>query len=229
VRNGEQRADGTSWGEDPVRTAYAAATVLLFAALASLNALRDAVNVPSTSYVPGVLSRAATEAGAQAWWLLEPGIGARRRVIRSVLVRAGSAENLETTVHAVDSTALVSDYGEDPAAILAYATALGLAYAKVKNAYGNKAFESEGERRSRRLRTGRACWRPRGRTRSTRTTSRPAMPNQRFTVRQHATVRVPDADPPLCVLAAFCRDACGFAPDWLICVLGLETGWRSTE
>jgi hypothetical protein len=61
-------------------------------------------------------------------------------------VRAGSAENLETTVHAVDSTALVSDYGEDPAAILAYATTLGLAYAKVKNTYGNKAFESEGER-----------------------------------------------------------------------------------
>lgn len=146
VRNGEQRADGTPWGEDPVAAAYAAATVLLFAALDSLNALRDAVNVSSTSYVPGVLSRAAMEAGAQAWWLLEPGIDARRRVIRSVLVRAGSAENLETTVHAVESTALVSDYGEDPAAILAYATALGLAYAKVKNAYGNKAFESEGER-----------------------------------------------------------------------------------
>jgi hypothetical protein len=146
VRNGELRADGSQWGEDPVRTAYAAATVFLFAALDALVALRDSVNVSTTSYVPGVLSRAAMEAGSQAFWLLEPGIGARRRVIRSVLVRAGSAANLKETVEAVDPTETVSDYGEDPATIAAYAQGLGLAYAEKKDQHGRKALECEVDR-----------------------------------------------------------------------------------
>jgi hypothetical protein len=59
-----------------------------------------------------------------------------------VLIRAGSPDNLETTLHAVDPAAPVSDYGEKPAAILAYATTLGFACAKVKDAHGRKAFES---------------------------------------------------------------------------------------
>jgi CheY-like chemotaxis protein len=45
-------------------------------------------------YVPHVLARAVMEAGSQAWWLLGPGIGARRRVIRSISVRASSARYL---------------------------------------------------------------------------------------------------------------------------------------
>jgi hypothetical protein len=102
--------------------------------------------VSTTSYVPGVLSRAAMEAGSQAFWLLEPGIGARRRVIRSVLVRAGSAANLKETVEAVDPTQTVSDYGEDPATIAAYAQGLGLAYAEKKDQHGRKALECEVDR-----------------------------------------------------------------------------------
>lgn len=90
VGNAEVRADGAPWGEAPVRTAYAASTAFLFAGLDALAALRDSVNVSSTNYVPGVLSRAAMEAGSQAFWLLEPGIGARRRVIRSVLAQPRS-------------------------------------------------------------------------------------------------------------------------------------------
>ncbi|HEY2265367.1 MAG TPA: hypothetical protein VGI96_22275 [Streptosporangiaceae bacterium] len=146
VRNSELRADGSPWGGDPVRTAYAAATVFLFAALDALLALRDSVSVSSTSYVPGVLSRAAMEAGSQAFWLLEPGIGARRRVIRSVLVRAGSAANLKETVEAVDPAETVSAYGEDPATIEAYAQGLALVYAAKKDQNGRKALECEGER-----------------------------------------------------------------------------------
>lgn len=104
------------------------------------------MNVSSTSYVPGVLSRAAMEAGSQAFWLLEPGIGARRRVIRSVLVRAGSAANLKETVEAVDPGAAISDYGEDPTMVEAYGRELGVAYTKKKDQYGRKALECEGDR-----------------------------------------------------------------------------------
>jgi hypothetical protein len=146
VRNRELRTDGSPWGEDPVRTAYTAATVFLFAALDALLAFRDSVNMSTTSYVPGVLSRAAMEAGSQAFWLLEPGIGARRRVIRSVLVRAGSAANLKETVEAVDPAETVSNYGEDPAMIEAYAQGLGLAYTEKKDQHGRKALECEGHR-----------------------------------------------------------------------------------
>lgn len=128
ITNSEVRADGSPWGETPVRTAYAASTAFLFAGLDALMALRDSVNVSSTSYVPGVLSRAAMEAGSQAFWLLEPGISARHRVIRSVLVRAGSAANLKETVEAVDPKASISDYGEDPAMVEAYSRAPGIAY-----------------------------------------------------------------------------------------------------
>lgn len=81
-----------------------------------------------TSYVPGVLARAAMEAGSQAWWLLEPGISARRRVIRSVLVRAKSARELTKAVRKADPEGNVSDYGEDRDTILKYAAELGLFY-----------------------------------------------------------------------------------------------------
>jgi hypothetical protein len=81
----------TPWGEEPVHTAYGAANVFLRAALDCLAALADSINLLTTIYVPHVLARSAMEAGSQAWWLLEPKIGARRRVIRSILIRASSA------------------------------------------------------------------------------------------------------------------------------------------
>jgi hypothetical protein len=66
------------------------------------------------------------EAGAQAWWLLEGGIGARRRVVRSILIRASSARWLEKSVKFADPAGKASDYGEDQARVTAYAKALGL-------------------------------------------------------------------------------------------------------
>ena len=80
------------------------------------------------------------EPGAQAWWLLEGGIGARRRVIRSVLIRASSARWLEKAVAVADPTGKLSDYGEDQARVHAYATALGLSYV-----CNSRKTESEGE------------------------------------------------------------------------------------
>ena len=60
-----------------------------------LRAMGDSVNVLTTTYTSGVLARAVMEPAAQAWWLLEGGIGARRRVDPSVLIRASSARWLE--------------------------------------------------------------------------------------------------------------------------------------
>ena len=126
--NSEIRADGSAWGEEPVRSAYAAAAVFLFTATDCLRAMADSVNVLTTTYTSGVLARAVMEPGAQAWWLLEGGIGARRRVIRSVLIRASSARWLGKAVAVADPAGQASTYGEDQARVHAYATALGLGY-----------------------------------------------------------------------------------------------------
>jgi hypothetical protein len=125
LRNGEVGANGP-WGEEPVRTAYAAAQVFLYAALDSLDAIADSVNPLTTTYVPHVLARAAMEAGSQTWWLMEPRIGVRRRVIRSILIRASSARHLGKAARKMDRAAL--DYGEDQAMVREYAKNLGLSY-----------------------------------------------------------------------------------------------------
>jgi hypothetical protein len=127
VANSEVRADGSAWGDAPVRTAYAAAGTFIFAAQDLLSTIMDSVSVMTTAYVPSVLARGMMEAGAQAWWLLEPGIGARRRIIRSVLIRVSSARKLGQAVKKADPGAAVTKYGEDRATVRAYATALGLA------------------------------------------------------------------------------------------------------
>lgn len=93
-----------------------------------MRTMADSVNVRTTTYTSGVLARAVMEPGAQAWWLLERGIGARRRVTRSVLVRASSARRLQKSVKAADPRGKPRDYGEDPARVTTYARALGLSY-----------------------------------------------------------------------------------------------------
>ena len=102
--------------------------MFVFAALDCLSAMAHSVTLLTTAYVPNVQARAAMEAGSQAWWLLEPGIGARRRVIRSVLIRAQSARFLGQAVRKVDPALTVTGYGEDPPAVLQYASGAGLAY-----------------------------------------------------------------------------------------------------
>lgn len=124
----------------PVRTACAAAAVFLLTAADCLRAMAASINVLTTTYTSGVLARAVMEPGAQAWWLLEGGIGARRRVIRSVLIRASSARWLERSVKSADPVGTPSDYGEDQARVTAYAKALGLSYT-----CNNKKTECEGE------------------------------------------------------------------------------------
>ena len=62
LRNVETRADTSPWGEDPIRTAYAAADMFIRATIDCLDALADSTNLLTTIYVPHVLARAAMEA-----------------------------------------------------------------------------------------------------------------------------------------------------------------------
>jgi hypothetical protein len=113
------------WGKDPVRMVYTAAALFLEAVLQCLRAMGDSLTIETTAYVPNCLARAAMEAGSQALWLLEPKIGARRRVARFLLIRASGARYLDKTVRMTDPGAS-GVYGETPAAVHALAAHLGL-------------------------------------------------------------------------------------------------------
>lgn len=81
------------------------------------------------------------EPSAQAWWLLEGGIGARRRVIRSILIRGSSAARwLGEAVKVAGPAGKASDYGEDQARVRAYAEELGISYV-----CNDKRTERDGE------------------------------------------------------------------------------------
>jgi hypothetical protein len=50
---------------------------------------------PHASIALDALARAGVEAASQAWWLLEPGVGARNRVVRLFLLYRASARALD--------------------------------------------------------------------------------------------------------------------------------------
>jgi hypothetical protein len=106
VANSEVRADGTPWGDRPVRTvhAYAQMSTKLTAEFARCGALLIGAGRPA----PGIETetRSALEAGSVAWWLLEPRLTARQRVCRMQLLRRNSARELAKSIKEV---------GEDPA------------------------------------------------------------------------------------------------------------------
>jgi len=108
-----------------VRSVYVAAALYLEHVLQSLRALAASLTPDSTHYIPNCLARAAMEAGSQAFWLLEPGIGARRRVARFMLIRASGARHRAKQVKLTDPGAAGS-YGETPEQAAALAEGLGL-------------------------------------------------------------------------------------------------------
>lgn len=114
------------WGEDPVRTMYTGGALYVDTIMRCLCALADALSPETTPYVLEAQGRAAMEAGAVLWWLLEPTIGARRRVTRFWLIRASGARYLDTTVKKVDPKAPPGVYGETPQAVRQAMADLGL-------------------------------------------------------------------------------------------------------
>ena len=98
MMNGD--ADGP-WGPDVVRSVYVAA-LFLEAVLQCMRAMAASITIDTTHYVPDCLARAAMEAGSQAFWLMEPGIGARRRVARFMLIQASGAQRRAEEVARTD-------------------------------------------------------------------------------------------------------------------------------
>jgi hypothetical protein len=87
----ESRADGSRWGEQVPRTAYAAANLLMTAVLDDLCSVQRLLGEPMPVIGVSVVARSAIEIGHRVWWLMEPGIGARRRACRELVLSLTSA------------------------------------------------------------------------------------------------------------------------------------------
>ncbi len=79
------------WGENPVRTAYAVAFMSYQAGLEQTRAMAELMTGAFTIVPVAALLRPLVEVASQAWWLLEPEIGAVARVARMQAVRYRSA------------------------------------------------------------------------------------------------------------------------------------------
>ena len=134
-----------AWGEDTIRTVYAGAALYLDTILRCTQGLADALTPQTTPYVVNAIARAAMEAGAQLWWLLEPGIGVRRRVARFWLARASGARYLDDTAHRIDPAAPPGTYGETPAMVRAAIDGLGLSYSERQLRNGRWVLSCESE------------------------------------------------------------------------------------
>ena len=94
---------------------------------------REDADAEATHCITEALARAAMEAGAVLFWLLQPGIGARMRVgPRFWLTRASGAEYLDEAVQKIDPSA-AGTYGETPAMVEAAIQSLGLNYTRQQN------------------------------------------------------------------------------------------------
>ena len=91
LSNTEIRQGGDPWGEDPPRTAYAAANLLVTGVLDDLAGLWQMLDDQMSVIGPTVVARSAIEIASGAWWLMEPGLGARRRVCRELALSLMSA------------------------------------------------------------------------------------------------------------------------------------------
>jgi hypothetical protein len=89
--NTETRADGSPWGEEQPRTAYATANLMMTGVLDNLSALRQLLDDQMTVIGATVVARSAIEIASGVWWLMEPGIGVRVRMCRELALSLGSA------------------------------------------------------------------------------------------------------------------------------------------
>lgn len=116
----------SQWGEGPVRTAYAVAAMAVQAIAEYAKAMQPLVMLQQSPLVPETLARGALEAAASAWWLLEEGLGARRRVCRLQLVRIKSALELQKALREVGISNADDRYGETPDEVKEFSSKLGL-------------------------------------------------------------------------------------------------------
>jgi hypothetical protein len=78
-------------GREPPRTAYAAANLMMTGVMDNLGGIHQMLGPRMPVIGPTAVARSAIEIASGAWWLMDPGIGVRRRVCRELAVSLTSA------------------------------------------------------------------------------------------------------------------------------------------
>lgn len=97
------RTDGSPWGESPLSTVFPVSAMLIDTVIQNVDAIHMLLESrPTSTLALDAQARAALEAAAQAWWLLEPRLGGRARVARLYVLRRSSAARLEQTAQKME-------------------------------------------------------------------------------------------------------------------------------
>jgi len=109
LANAEVRQGGDPWGENPPRTAYAAANLMMIGVMDNLASIHNLLGVEMPVIGPTVVARSAIEIASGAWWLMEPGIGAHRRVCRELVLSLESARRARQVAEEFQATGFPVD------------------------------------------------------------------------------------------------------------------------
>jgi len=127
VNNTLRRPAGAAWGQNPPRTAYAAANLMMTGVLDNLVSLQALLRREMTSLGPVVLSRSVIEISSTAWWLMEPGIGVRARVCRELVLSLTSAQRAGQLAQTMQAGPAATEAAQQEAQILQRIAGLGIA------------------------------------------------------------------------------------------------------
>ena len=116
---------GGPWGSGPVKTAVSIGGLYLHTARDHLSSLSKLIDPPTTALGWALPSRAVLEGAARAWWLLDPTIGVRRRVARSMTERLDTLNSIIAMQRAFDGEPQAEQIDRREA-LLAEADGLGL-------------------------------------------------------------------------------------------------------
>lgn len=114
------------WGENPVRTAHTLTHALMDTVLTHVRALALLYVDEPPAMTTATIARSVMETGATAWWIMEPGIGARCRVARVTSERLRSSYEAAKAITHLAGPINPGDYSQTEAQVRDYASALGL-------------------------------------------------------------------------------------------------------
>jgi hypothetical protein len=131
LANTETRQSGDPWGEDPPRTVYAAANLMMTGVMDDLTSIHRLLGDQMPVIGPTVMARSAIEIASGVWWLMEPGIGVRRRVCRELALSLTSARRAKQIAEEFQASGFqvgqeITDASQQETKVLQRITDLGI-------------------------------------------------------------------------------------------------------
>lgn len=117
---------GNALGKDAIRTTYAIAQMGIVVCSEYLSSVAKIMENETSPLPLEVIARAAIEIAASTWWVMEPGIGARRRICRMQLLRINCAIELRKAIEEIGLQDDREMYGATEQQVIQYSADLGI-------------------------------------------------------------------------------------------------------